>query len=169
MIETVAIGTTERTRTVAWHDPAEVATRGRELAGIDYLRAIASGELPPPPIGLLIGMAPVSVEPGRVAFELEPGEHLYNPIGLVHGGALATLLDSVAGCAVHSTLPAGVGYATTSLSLSFVRAVRADAGTITATGEVVHVGRTVAHATATALDAGSRVLATAQVTCAVIR
>ena len=158
-----------RTRTVAWADPRATAARGRDMAGLAYLQAIVDGELPPPPIAVLLGMGVVSVEAGRVVFSLEPGEHLYNPIGLVHGGALATLLDSVAGCAVHSTLPAGVGYATTSLSSSFVRAVRADAGTITATGEVVHVGRTVAHATATAIDAGSRVLATAQVTCAVIR
>jgi uncharacterized protein (TIGR00369 family) len=158
----------ERARTVAWHDPTELAARGRELAGIDYLRdrrrrAAPAADRAAARHGARGGGA------GPRGFRAGAGEHLYNPIGLVHGGALATLLDSVAGCAVHSTLPAGVGYATTSLSSSFVRAVRADAGTITATGEVVHVGRTVAHATATAIDAGSRVLATAQVTCAVIR
>jgi len=158
-----------RTRTVTWADPGAAAAAGATMAGLDYLRAMAAGELPSPPIAALLGMDVIEVAPGRVVFTLEPGEHLYNPIGLVHGGALATLLDSVAGCAVHSALPAAVGYATTSLSLAFVRPVRADAGTITATGETVHVGRTVAHATASAVDGGGRLLATAQATCAVLR
>ena len=96
-----------RTRTVTWQDPRSVAAAGARLAGIDYMRAIAAGELPPPPIAVLLRMQPVEVEPGRAVFEGEPGEEHYNPIGVVHGGYAATLLDSALGCAVHTTLEAG--------------------------------------------------------------
>ena len=78
-------------------------------SGIDYMRAIAAGELPPPPIAVLMHMHPVEVEPGRAVFEGEPSEEHYNPIGVVHGGYAATLLDSALGCAVHTTLEEGRG------------------------------------------------------------
>ena len=78
--------------------------RGAELNGIEYMRALAAGELPPPPIAVLLRMQPVELEPGRAVFEGEPGEEHYNPIGVVHGGYAATLLDSALGCAVHTTL-----------------------------------------------------------------
>lgn len=158
-----------RTRTVHWEDPNVAAAAGREMSGLAYLQAIAAGELPTPPIAALLGMRLRSVEEGRVVFEMDSAEHLYNPIGLIHGGAIATLVDSVAGCAIHTMLPAGAGYATTALMLSYVRPATTDSGLITATGHVVRVGRTTAYASAEAVDAQGRLLATTQVTCAIIR
>jgi len=101
-----------RTRVITWQDPLPTAAAGAELAGLDYMRAAAAADLPPPPIAVLLRMAPVEIEDGRVVFEGEPGEEHYNPIGVVHGGYAATLLDSAIGCAVHTTLPAGVAYST---------------------------------------------------------
>jgi uncharacterized protein (TIGR00369 family) len=93
------------------------------MAGLEYMRALAAGELPPPPIAVLMRMRPIEVEPGRAIFEGEPGEEHYNPIGVVHGGYAATILDSALGCAVHTTLPAGVGYTTLALEVKLVRQI----------------------------------------------
>jgi uncharacterized protein (TIGR00369 family) len=139
------------------------------MSGLAYLQAMVDGDLPAPPIAALLGMRIRSVEEGRAVFDMDSEEHLYNPIGLVHGGAIATIVDSAAGCAIHTMLPAGVGYATTNLMLSYVRPATTDSGLITATGRVIRVGRSVAHASAEAVDARGRLLATTQVTCAVIR
>lgn len=88
------------------------AGAGRSLAGLDYLGAMLAGELPPPPIASTLGFTLRSAEQGRVVFVGTPDESVYNPIGVVHGGLVCTLLDSAIGCAVHSTLPAGVVLAT---------------------------------------------------------
>src|SRR5437870_9938094 len=101
-----------RTRTVTWENPMIGAAVALELNGLEYRTAIAAGTTPPPPIASLLGMDLISIEPGKAVFKLEIGEHLYNPIGSVHGGVLSTLLDSGLGCAVHSMLPVGVGYGT---------------------------------------------------------
>ena len=92
--------------TVRWEDPAALAERARGMPGLAFLEAIRDGELPAAPIQSLLGFRLVEVEEGRVAFSAEPGEHHYNPIGVVHGGLAATLLDSAMGASVHSTLPA---------------------------------------------------------------
>src|SRR3954452_20371058 len=97
----------QRTRTFTWSDPLVTARAAVDLAGIDAIRAIASGELPPPPIAELLGFEITLVEPGRVVFALEPAEWMYNPIGSVHGGVAATLLDSSLGCCIHTVLDAG--------------------------------------------------------------
>jgi uncharacterized protein (TIGR00369 family) len=86
-------------------------------------------------------MSIVEVEDGRCVFALDPAEWMFNPIGSVHGGVAATLLDSCMGCAVHSTLPAGVGYATTDIQVRYLRAMSASTGRVLAEGEVVHRGR----------------------------
>ena len=112
-----------------------------ERSGLDHMNAIASGEIPPPPIAELLGMEVVEVESGRAVFALTPGQQHYNPIGLVHGGIAATLLDSAMGCAVHTTLEPGWGYGTLDLSTRFVRPILADTGRILCEGVVVHRGR----------------------------
>ena len=99
-----------RSRTFSWQDPAATAEAGMKLAGLDYIRAIVDGTLPPPPIAVLHGFEIVEAEEGRAVFALTPAEWMYNPIGMVHGGIAATILDSCMGCAVHTTLPASVGY-----------------------------------------------------------
>ncbi|HXN55892.1 MAG TPA: PaaI family thioesterase, partial [Myxococcales bacterium] len=106
-----------RTRTITWHDPIASAAAGRELSGLAYLQAMVRGELPRPPIGILMDFNVAEVEKGRVVFEVEPAEFHYNPIGMVHGGLAATLCDSALGFAVHSTLPVGTGYTTVDLNL----------------------------------------------------
>ena len=135
-----------RERTVVWADPVASAARGAELAGLDYLRAIASGEVPPPPIAALLGFELVEVEEGRAVFAVTPDEFHYNPIGVVHGGLAATLLDSAMGCAVHSTLPAGTGYTTLEVKVNFARAITRETGRVLCEASVIHRGRTVATA-----------------------
>ena len=140
------------------HDPVETARNLQQLDGLTAMRAMIAGELPPPPIATLLGFELVEVAAGRVVFAALPGPEHYNPIGMVHGGLAATLIDSATGCAVHSTLPAGVGYTTTDLQVRYVRAITRDTGRILCEGTVVHRGRTIATAEAR-VTAGDRLLA----------
>ena len=126
--------------------PQALAERSREMDGLAFIRALLEGELPPPPIAKLLGFRPVEVGPGRAVFELQPGEQHYNPIGSVHGGVAATLLDSAMGCAVQTTLPAGTGYTTLELKVNFVRGLTAQSGPVRCAAEVVHRGGTIATA-----------------------
>jgi len=135
-----------RERTIAWDDPVAAAARGQGLSGLEYLHAIAAGEIPPPPIAVLLGFELEEVEEGRAVFAVTPQEFHYNPIGVVHGGLAATLLDSAMGCAVHSTLPAGVGYTTLEFKVNFARAITGDTGRVVCEGTLIHRGRTVATA-----------------------
>lgn len=160
---------TERERTFAWGDPMQTATAARTSAGLDVLRAVAAGELPGPPIADTLGFDLVEVEPGRVVFAFDPAEYHYNPIGSVHGGVYATLLDSATGCAVHSMLPAGVGYTSLDLTVKFLRAITLDTGRVTCVGTVTHLGGRTALAEARLLDAADRLLGTASSSILVIR
>jgi uncharacterized protein (TIGR00369 family) len=110
------------------------------LSGLDQMRAIASGEVPAPPIAKLLGFGLVEVDEGRALFAAEPGEQHYNPIGVVHGGLAATLLDSAMGCSVHTTLEPGWSYGTLDLSARFVRPITKDTGRVLCEGVVVHRG-----------------------------
>jgi uncharacterized protein (TIGR00369 family) len=130
-----------RTRTLEWSDPLATAAAGAEMAGIDYMRALRDRELPAPPIAVTMNMGPVELEEGRVVFSGLPGEEHYNPIGVVHGGYAATILDSVIGCAVHTTLPLGVGYTSLGLEVKYLRPITRDTGRVRAEGTVVHRGR----------------------------
>ncbi len=138
-------------------------------SGIDHLRAMRSGEVANPPISSHFGLRVVKVDEGDIVMTAEPDESHYNPIGSVHGGFFATVLDSVCGCAVHSTLPAGVGYTSLELKVSFLRPVTADTGTVTAHGWVTKSGRSAAFVDADLRDSAGRVLATASSTCLIIR
>jgi uncharacterized protein (TIGR00369 family) len=165
------VTTTEptRARTYSWGDPGLSATAARTAPGIDVLRALISGELPAAPIGATLGFTLDSVEPGRVEFSFDPAEHHYNPIGSVHGGVYATLLDSAAGCAVHSMLPAGVGYTSLDLTVKFLRAITVDTGRVRCVGTVAHLGGRTALAEARLVDPADRLLATAISSILVIR
>jgi uncharacterized protein (TIGR00369 family) len=139
------------------------------MSGLELLRAIAAGELPPAPIGELMGFQPVEVEEGRVVFACVPEERHYNPIGSVHGGLAATLLDSAMGCAVHSTLPAGVGYTTLDITVNYTRAITADTGRILCEGTIVHRGGRVATAQGRVFaEEGGRLLAHGTTTCLIV-
>lgn len=150
-----------RSKIVSWHDPAPTTAQGLSMAGIDYLRAIIDGTLPPPPIARLMAFTMVSAEPGRVVFTYTPDESAYNPIGSVHGGLVCTLLDSVTGCAAHSLLPRGKGYASIEIKVNYLKAVRAGDGDLTATGTVVRSGARVSFAEGVVIDARGAVVATA--------
>jgi uncharacterized protein (TIGR00369 family) len=151
----------ERSRTVTWWDPHLTAAGGRELSGLEAMRAMRDGVLPPPPIGRLLGMDLVEVEEGRVVFTCEIDESLYNPLGAVHGGIVCTLLDSVAGCAVHTTLARGLGYTSIEIKVNYLRGVHAGSGPLTAVGTVTKPGRRVAFAEGRVTDAAGRLVATA--------
>jgi uncharacterized protein (TIGR00369 family) len=137
------------------------------LSGIDFLQRIADGRFPAPPIAELLGFEPKEVEKGRAVFVSTPDSRLYNPIGSVHGGYAATLLDSCMACAVHSMLKAGQGYTTVELKVNFVRPISADTGELRAEGKVIHVGRQIASAEGRLTDARGRLLAHATTTCLV--
>jgi uncharacterized protein (TIGR00369 family) len=146
-------------------DPRAVAEEGRKLAGMDYVRAIAQGELPAPPISVLMDFRLVDAEPGRAVFEMTPGPQHYNPIGSVHGGIALTLLDSAMGCAVHTLLEAGVGYTTLEVKTNFVRPITADTGLIRCEGNVLHRGSRVATAEGRLTDSAGKLLAHGTTTC----
>ena len=150
-----------RSRTVTWYDPMLTAAGALERSGLETLEALRDGVLPPPPMVPLVQMDLVAVEEGRVEFGCTVDESVYNPIGVVHGGLVCTLLDTVAGCAVHSTLPQGVGYTSIELKVSYLRAVQISSGPLTAIGRVIKPGRRVAFAEGEVLDAAGRTVATA--------
>ena len=151
----------QRSRTVTWHEPGPGVARGLTMAGIDYLKAIIAGELPPPPMASLMQFELVEAEPGKVVFTCSPDGSVYNPNGGVHGGLVCTLLDSVAGLAVHSTLPAGKGYTSIEIKVNYLKAVRLNAGPLTATGTVVKAGSRVGFTEGVVTDGSGAVVATA--------
>jgi len=132
---------TSRSRTLVWQDPMPTAAAGATMSGLEYMEAILAGELPPPPIAVTMRMGPSEVEEGRAVFSGEPGEEHYNPIGVVHGGYAATLLDTALGCAVHTTLPAGVGYTSLGLEAKYVRPITRDTGRVLCEAKVLYRGR----------------------------
>jgi uncharacterized protein (TIGR00369 family) len=160
---------TSRWRTLVWQDPVPTAAAGATMDGLEYLTAVARGELPPPPIAVTMRMGPVELAEGRAVFEGEPGEEHYNPIGVVHGGYAATVLDSALGCAVHTLLPAGVAYTSLGLEIKYVRPITRETGRVVCTAEVVHRGRRQATAEArlTAADSG-KLLAHGTTTCMIL-
>jgi uncharacterized protein (TIGR00369 family) len=155
---------TDRTRTITWQDPAPGTAAGLSMPGIDYMQAVMKGELPPPPISQTMQFDLVEVAPGRAVFTCTPDESVYNPIGAVHGGLVCTLLDSAAGCALHTTLPAGKGYTSVEIKVSYLKAVRSTSGLLTATGTVVKSGSRVGFTEATVTDGSGALVATASST-----
>lgn len=140
---------------------------GAGLDGLAQLRAlIASGRRPGIAISLQFGL--VEVEPGRAVFAGTPGEHAYNPIGTVHGGYAATLLDSACGCAVHTRLSATQAYTTLELKVAYHKPITRETGPLRAEGRVVSFGRRAAFAEATLVDAEGRLYATATSTLLII-
>jgi uncharacterized protein (TIGR00369 family) len=156
------------TRTYSWTEPAGVLPVLATTSGADYLSGIGDGTIPPPPIASTLGFGSLRLVDGAVVLELEPQSFHDNPIGSMHGGVIATVLDTVTGCAVHATLPVGVGYTSLDLSVRFIRAVRPGTGTVIATGRVVHRGSRTAVAEASVVDGSGRLIATATSTCLVM-
>ncbi|MFI2711633.1 PaaI family thioesterase [Micromonospora sp. NPDC018662] len=157
--------TQERSRTFTWSDPVAGAAHLGRRSGLDLLRAMIAGELAAPPVMHLIDMARMEADEGRVVVELVPQEFHYNPLGTVHGGVLSTLLDTAAGCAVHTTLPVGVGYTSLDLNVKFLRPVTVASGTLRCEGTVLQRGRRTALAEARLTDPANRLVAHATSTC----
>ncbi|GAB2975988.1 PaaI family thioesterase [Nocardioides montaniterrae] len=149
---------------------SELATNTRldpsALDGFELLCAIRDGLIPGAPIADTLGFAGMDIpERGTAIFELDPELRHYNPIGSVHGGVFATLLDSAAACAVHSTLAVGEGYTSLDLTVKFLRAVTVDSGRLRAVGTVIQRGRRTALAEAKLYDGHDRLVAYASSSC----
>ncbi|MEU7633221.1 PaaI family thioesterase [Nocardia sp. NPDC049220] len=140
-----------------------------QLSGLELLRTAMTMPDRPPFIGDLVGMEIEELEHGRVVFALRTRPDFANPLGTTHGGICATLLDSVMGCAVHTTLAAGIGYTTLELKINYIRAVPVDGQRLTATGSTIHVGRTTATAEGRVVDEQGRLVAHATTTCVIFR
>lgn len=138
------------------------------MTGLEVMQRMVAGELPPPTIAELLDMRPVEIGDGLAVFEMTPDQRMMNPIGSIHGGIAATILDSCMGCAVHTTLPAGVGYTTAQLNLHYLRAMQPGMGPVRATGTVIHRGRTQSTAEGRLYDATGRLIAHGTTTCLVL-
>jgi uncharacterized protein (TIGR00369 family) len=138
------------------------------MTGLEYLHAVLRGDMPAAPIAYTLHFWPAEFAYGRAVFEGEPQRHSYNPLGSVHGGWAATLLDSALGCAVHTTLPAGKGYTTVDLSLTLVRAITERVKRLRCEATIVHAGGSVATAQARITDEAGILYATGTTTCLIL-
>jgi uncharacterized protein (TIGR00369 family) len=157
-----------RTLSVSWSDPEALAAAGREMTGIEFLKAIRDGRLPQPPIAQVLGFRLTEVENGRAVFEVTPAEQHYNPIGVVHGGLAMTLLDSAMACSVQSTVPPGASYTTLEVKVNLVRAITAKTGTLRAIGTTIHVGNRIGTAAGRLEDAAGKLYAHGTTTCIIL-
>jgi uncharacterized protein (TIGR00369 family) len=157
-----------RTRTIHWDDPMPAARAGMGMSGLEYMRQLIEGKLPQPPIARTLGFRLIEVAEGFAIFEGTPGEYLYNPIGVVHGGWAATLLDSAMGCAVHTTIQKEMIYTTLQININMVRPITIDTGTVRCEATAVHSGRRSATAEGKLFDENGKVLAHGSTTCIVI-
>jgi uncharacterized protein (TIGR00369 family) len=139
----------------------------KSTSGMEFFRLLREGQFPKPPIGALMGFELDDFGEGRVVFSGVPGPEHYNPIGSVHGGYAATLLDSCMGCAIHTGLPAGMGYTTLELKVSYLKAMTAQTGRVRAEGLVLNSGRRAAFAEGRLTDSAGRILAHGTTTCLV--
>ncbi|MCU1403217.1 MAG: hypothetical protein QOG18_1145 [Microbacteriaceae bacterium] len=147
--------------TFSWVDPRVALEQLPRLSGLEYLSRMAAGEIPGPPIASVMQFELKSVEIGTVVFECRPAEAHFNPLGTIHGGLSCTLLDTVLGCAAHSTLPAGTAYTSIDIAVSYLRPIQPHNGPLVATGRVVKSGGRVIFAEASIVGNDGKVLATA--------
>jgi len=152
-------------RTYGWADPRQTAEASKTMAGIDFLRAMMNGQLAQCAYQQTMDYDLVEVGDGRVVFAGKAAEYMLNPLGSVHGGYYAGMLDSALGCAIHSRLPAGQTYTTLEFKLNMVRAIPTDGRVIRAIGEVVHPGRKIATSEARLEDDGGKLYAHATCSC----
>ena len=152
-------------RNYSWADAKQTAEAGQRMAGIDYLRAMMNGSLPRCSYQETMDYDLVEVAEGRVVFEGRPQEFMLNPLGTVHGGHFAGMLDSAMGCAIHSLLGAGQFYTTLEFKLNMVRPLPFDGRAIRAIGEVIHPGRKIATSDARLVDSDDKLYAHATCSC----
>jgi uncharacterized protein (TIGR00369 family) len=157
----------QRSKTVTWENPKIARRHARALSGAEFFDKMRRGEIPEPPFGRLLGIDLFDAGEGHFVMTLEPQEVHYNPMGCVHGGILATLLDSVMSAAVHTSLPAGRGYLTLGINVNFLRPVFEATGEIIAEGKIVSCGRQIATAEGKITDVRGNIHATGTATCLV--
>jgi uncharacterized protein (TIGR00369 family) len=153
-----------RERTYSWSDPHAAIAPDR-LSGLEMLQRVFAGDLPAPPVIATLAIHAISIDSGEAVFAMDPAEFHYNTIGSVHGGVIATILDSAAGCAVHSTLAKGQMYTSIDLTVKYLRPVTITTARVHAIGAVVSRGSRTALAEARLIDATDRLLAHATSTC----
>jgi uncharacterized protein (TIGR00369 family) len=158
-----------RSRTFEWDEATAFWHRAQGKSGLELLRMAIAGELPPPPMARLMDIRLTQIEKGKAIFTGTPQEFHYNPLGTVHGGYGATLLDSAMGCAVHSTLEAGDIYTTLEFKINFMRALTHDTGEVKGIGMVINATRTTAVAEGRIEDASGKLYAFATTTCVIRR
>ena len=139
-----------------------------QTGGLTFLRDLIAQKHPAPPFAEVSDIWLIAAEQGRVVFEGLPAQKFLSPLGTVHGGWISTLLDSAMGCAVHSTLPAGHGYTTVDMSISFVRAVLPAVGKLTCEGKIIHCGSRIATAEGRVTDAAGKLIAHGSETCMIL-
>ncbi|MEM9951724.1 MAG: PaaI family thioesterase [Chloroflexota bacterium] len=161
--------TENRSRTYSWADPLVTAQQGMQYDGITYLQKMIDGEIPPPSIAQTLEFRLKEVREGHARFEGVPQEFHYNPIGVVHGGLAATLLDSALGCAVQTTVAQGIGYTTLQLNVNLVRAITKDTGLLICEANTIHVGRQMATAEAELKDEQGKLYAHGTTTCLIFK
>ena len=160
--------TSERSRTITWEDPSASASAIRKFSGLEFLRKIRDGEIANPPIAQTLDFRLTRVEPGEATFECDAAEFHYNPAGGVHGGMLATLLDSAMTCAVQTQLPAGIGTTTLEFKINFVRPMTVATGHLICTAKVIHFGSRIATAEGKIADGTGKVYAHGTTTCIIL-
>jgi uncharacterized protein (TIGR00369 family) len=166
----MGMSTKARTRTITWDDPMAALSEGAALSGLEFIRAIFDGKLPSPPITATMGFTGGSAGEGKVTFVGEAAEHLYNPIGVVHGGFAMTMLDSAMGCAVHTTLAVGEAYTTLEAKVNFVRPITLETGPVRCEGTVIHRGGQIATAEGRLIaERTGKLLAHGTTTCMVFK
>jgi uncharacterized protein (TIGR00369 family) len=164
------VNTKARTRTIEWEDPMAGLAKGAGMSGLEFIQAMFDGKLPSPPITATMGFTGGVAQAGKVTFVGEAGEHLYNPIGVVHAGFAMTILDSAMGCAVHTTMAAGEGYTTLETKVNFVRPITLETGPARCEGIVLHRGGKVATAEARLIaERTGKLLAHGTSTCLVFK
>ena len=141
--------------------------QARAMDGLALMTGVMNGTFPAPPIARVLGFRVSEVEAGRVVFTYEPVFDHYNPLGSVHGGIAATLLDSVMGCCIHTTLKAGTGYTTVEIKVNYVRAMTDKTGPVRAEGKVINVGARIATSEGRLVDGAGKLLAHGTTTCLV--
>ena len=146
----------------------ELLQRAAHLSGLEFLQAIIDGEHPAAPISRLMEFQIVEAEHGRAVFEGRPGDRVYNPIGVVHGGYAMVLIDSVAACAVQTTLGPGVAYGTNETKDNMTRPITRDTGLLRAEGKLIHAGSRIATAEARVTDEAGKLVAHGTSTCMII-
>lgn len=168
MPETTDAPTTTRERTFTWEDPAPLLARAAAMTGLEQIQSMIAGQTPPPPIAKLVEFELVGVREGHIEVAFTPQEWQYNPLGVVHGGMAATILDTVLGICVHTTLEAGQGHTTVDLAVKYLRPMTAETGPVTAVGDVVHRGRRIATSEGRLTDGRGKLLATGTATLAIV-